>query len=131
MNEASFVAGRDNKGAFATGEESTATATINETIAPDPNIDILAVLAALQSVLTCMPGIERKALTRIEEAREEAVKPEPKRDEVKRLVAQATQYAKDAATFSDAVEKLKPNLMQIAAWTGSTWQAWAPMLGLG
>lgn len=106
-------------------------ATITETVAPASNVDILAVLAALRDTLAHTPGIERKALTRIEEAQEEAAKREPKREEVKSLVAQATQYAKDAAGFSDAVEKLKPHLMQIAAWTGSAWQAWARALGLG
>lgn len=131
MSGASFIAGRDNKGAFATGRGSTATATITETVAPDSNVDILAVLAALRDTLAHTPGVERKALTRIEEAKEEAAKPEPKREEVKSLVAQATQYAKDAAGFSDAVEKLKPHLVQIAAWTGSAWQVWARALGLG
>ena len=131
MSGPSFTAGRDNKGAFAIGKESTATATLTETVIPNPNIDILAVLTALQDTLVRMPGIERKALTRIVEAREEAAKPQPKREEVKNLITQAMQYVQGAAGLSDAVEKLKPHLMQIADWAGSTWQAWAPTLGLG
>lgn len=131
MSGPTFTAGRDNKGAFATGKRATATATITETVAPDPTIDIVAVLAALQGTLARLPGVDPKALTRIEEARAEAARREPKREEVKSLVAQATQYAKDAAGFTEAAAKLKPHLQQVAAWAGSTWQAWAPTLGLG
>lgn len=131
MSGTSFTAGRDNKGAFATGKGATATATISEIVAPDPNVDILAALTALRDILAHTPGIERKALTRIDEAQEEAAKPEPKREEVKALITQATQYVRGAAEVSDAVEKLKPHLMQVSAWVGSTWRTWAPTLGLG
>lgn len=131
MSGANFTAGRDNKGAFATGDHSTATATFSEMAAPDARVDIAAALAALQSVLSGLPGIETKALTRLDEAREEASKPEPKREEVKDLVTQATRYAREAAGFAEAAETLKPYLQQVAAWLGSTWQNWASVLGLG
>ena len=131
MSGTSFTAGRDNKGAFATGMGATAITTITETVAPDLNIKILDVLATLHQILARMPGVERKALARLEEAQEEAAKPEPKREEVKALVTQAAHYAKDVADFGDAMEKLKPHLIHVAAWAGSTWQTWAPTLGLG
>ena len=106
MSGPSFTAGRDIKGAFATGDHASATATISETVAPDPGVDIAAALAALRTILAAVPGIETKALTRIDEAREEAAKPMPRRDEVKSLVAQAAGYARDAAVerLSDAPE---------------------------
>jgi hypothetical protein len=50
---------------------------------------------------------------------------------VKSLVAQAAGYARDVAGFADAAEQLKPHLQHVAAWLGSTWQSWAPTLGLG
>ena len=131
MSGPSFTAGRDIKGAFATGDHASATATISETVAPNPGIDIAAALAALRDILAAVPGIETKALTRIDEAREEAAKPMPRRDEVKNLVAQAAGYARDAAGFADAAEHLKPHLQHVAAWLGNTWQSWAPTLGLG
>jgi hypothetical protein len=131
MSGPTFTAGRDNKGAFATGERATATATITETVAPDPNVNIAAALAALRDILASVPGIETKALTRLDEARQEAARPAPKREEVKSLVAQAAGYARDATGFAEAAEKLKPHLQQVAAWLGSTWQSWAPALGLG
>lgn len=131
MSGTSFTAGRDNKGAFATGKGAMATTTITEIVEPDPSIDILAALAALRDIVAHTPGIELKALTRIDEAQEEAAKPEPKREEVKDLITQATQYVRGAAEVSDAVERLKPHLMQVSAWVGSAWRTWAPTLGLG
>jgi hypothetical protein len=129
MSGPTFTAGRDNKGAFAIGAGSVAT--MSETIAPDPNVNIMAALAALRDIMNNVPGIEKKVLTRLDEAQDEAAKPAPKRDEVKSLVAQATNYARDAAGFAEAAERLNPHLRQIAAWVGSTWQSWAPTLGLG
>jgi hypothetical protein len=131
MTEPTITAGRDNKGAFAIGERATATALITETVTPDPNVNIAGALAALRDILASMPGIETKALTRLDEARQEAAKSAPKREEVKSLVSQAAGYARDATGFAEAAEKLKPHLQQVAAWLGSTWQSWAPALGLG
>ncbi len=123
MSGPSFSAGRDIKGAFATGDRSTATATISETAAPDDGVNIAAALAALRDILATVAGIETKALTRIDEAREEAARPVPSREEVKSLVGQAAGYARDAAGFADAAEKLKPHLQHVAAWLGSTGRA--------
>jgi hypothetical protein len=131
MSGPSFTAGRDNKGAFATGDQSIAKATFSEVIAPDANVDIVTALTTLQNILSGLPGIGTKALTRLNEAREEASKPEPKREEVKDLVTQATHYAREAVGFAESAEKLKPHLRQIAAWLGSAWLSWAPTLGLG
>jgi hypothetical protein len=131
MSVPSFIAGRDIKGAFATGDHATATTTITEAVAPDMNVDIVAALSALKVVLCTLPGIETKALIRLDEARDEAAKSEPKREEVKSLVAQATNYAREATGFIEAADKLTGPLQHIAAWAGSTWQSWAPTLGLG
>jgi hypothetical protein len=131
MSGPTFTAGRDNKGAFATGDHSTATASISEAAAPDTTVDIAAALSALRDILSGMPGIETKALTRLDEAKEEATKRAPKRDEVRTLVTQAIGYARDASGFIEAAEKLAPHLQKVVAWLGSTWHSWAPTLGLG
>ena len=129
MSGPTFVAGRDNKGAFAIGTGSVATMTGDT--APDPNVDIMAALIALRDIMKNVPGIESKVLTRLDEAQDEAAKSAPKREEVRSLVAQATNYARDAAGFAEAAERLIPHLRHIAAWVGSTWQTWAPTIGLG
>jgi hypothetical protein len=126
-----FRAGRDIKGAFATAQRASATATWSEQNAPDPNIDLAAALTAIREALAQLPGIDTKALTRLDEAKDEAQKSNPKPEEIETLVAQATRYAQDAEGFTEAAATLLPRLQQVAAWLGRTWQSWAPMLGLG
>jgi hypothetical protein len=126
-----FRAGRDIKGAFATAEGASATATWSEQNAPDRNSEVATALTAIREILAQLPGIETKALTRLDEARDEAQKANPKREEVETLVAQAARYARDADGFADATTRLIPHLQQIAGWLGQAWQSWAPPLGLG
>jgi hypothetical protein len=128
---AKFIAGRDNKGAFAIGAGSTASATFSELKSPDDGVEIEATLIAIREILSELPGVEPKALTRLDEARAEASKPDPDRGEVEQLVMQATRYANNAAGFADAVERLTPPLARIASWLGHTWLQWAPSVGLG
>jgi hypothetical protein len=122
MSGPTFTAGRDNKGAFATGARSSATATISETNESSSNVNIQPTLAGIREILTGVPGLDPKALTWLDEASEEAEKAEPDRDEVGRLVNQAAQYAKKAAGFAVAAERLAPHLQQVGAWVGSVWQ---------
>lgn len=126
-----FRAGRDIKGAFATAEGASATATWSEHVTPDPNTDIAAALTAIREVLAQLPGIEGRALTRLDEAKDEVQKPHPKREEVETLVSQAMRYARDTNGFADAATQLASHLQQIAGWLGHTWHSWAPSLGLG
>ena len=79
MSGPSFTAGRDIKGAFSTGDHSTATATISGQVEPDASVDIATALAALRNILSAVPCIDTKVLTRIDEAREEAARPVPSR----------------------------------------------------
>ena len=120
MANPTFTAGRDIKGAFATGTNSSAVATMSESVTPAGNVDITAAIAALHDIMRSLPDLEPRALTRLNEAREEANKPIPKRDEVKSLIAQATMYAREVSGFAEVTEKLKPHLQAIAAWLGST-----------
>jgi hypothetical protein len=125
----SASAGRDMKGnAIATGDHSTATSTYSETVQRDPSVDLKAELAALRQALESLPGVDKKALTRLEEAEEEATKPEPNPGEIQSLVKQATGYAQTATGFMDAAGKLVPHLTKVAAWLGVAWTALAPML---
>ncbi len=116
--------------AAATGDHATATATYSETIPRDTSVDLKAELAALRQVLADLRNVDKKALTRLEEAEEEAGKPEPDGSEIEKLVKQATGYAKSGADLADQTEKLVPHLKKIGAWLGRAWSEWAPSLGL-
>ena len=98
MSGPSFNAGRDIKGAFATGDGSSAVSTHNETIAADPTVDIVAELKALRLVIEGVPNVSPNALTRIDGATQEATRAKPKQAEVHQLLTQAVRYASEAAS---------------------------------
>ena len=103
---------------------------MSETVAPDRSIDIVGTLQALRTHLAQIPGIEPKALTRLDEAEEEAAKAEPETGEITLLVDQATRYATKAAGFAGAIEQLAPHLKRVWDWAGTALPDWASALGL-
>lgn len=125
-----FHAGRHNNGAFAVGTHATATAIISEMAPGNPVIDIAQTLQTLRAAFGEIPGVEVKALTRLEEASQEAAKPAPEAKEITTLVDQATRYATKAAGFASAVDKLAPHLKRVWDWAGSALPEWAASLGL-
>ena len=87
-------------------------------------------MQALRAQLAQIPGIESKALTRLDEAQEEAAKAEPEAGEITSLVDQATRYATKAAGFAGAIEQLAPHLKRVWDWAGTALPDWASALGL-
>ncbi len=130
MPSVSFKAGRDMKGAFAVGHGASASATMTETGAPDSSIDIGKTLQALRVQLAQIPGIEPKALKRLDEALEAVAKAEPEAGEITLLVDQATRYATKAAGFAGAIEQLTPHLKHVWHWAGVALPDWAAAIGL-
>jgi hypothetical protein len=125
----SFSAGRDNKGAFAIGNYATATATLTETVTPDQGIDITATLEALRVQLAQIAGVDTKALTRLDEAKEEAAKDDAEPAEITTLVDQATRYATKAAGFAAAAGQVAPLAKQVWNWAGTALPDWIAALG--
>jgi hypothetical protein len=130
--ERSIGAGRDMKiVAAASGDKSIAIASSSETtVCGAPSIDAKAELAVLRQILSTLEDLDRKALTRLDEAAEEAAKPKPDHGEVQNLIEQATRYAKTANGFADQAGKLVPHLTRVAVWLGRAWSDWGPTLGL-
>jgi hypothetical protein len=131
MSKSTFTAGRDIKGVFATGNHAKASGNLSDSVASEPNVDIAAALAAVHDVLVRLHGIEPKAITRVEEAREEVAKAVPQKEEVASLVEQATRYARQASGFAEAAGELVPQLQRIGSWLGFEWQNWSSSLGIG
>jgi hypothetical protein len=127
----SVIAGGDMRGvAAATGKSSRATATYIETAAPDPTVDIRAELAALMKAYGALPGVDQRAVSRLEEANTETKKDVPDRDDILDLVIQATKYAKKAETFASEADKFIPFLKKIASWLGRGWDFITSAAGL-
>ena len=98
--------------------------------APDSSIDITETLRALRVLFAQIPDIEPKALTRLDEAKDEAAKAETQPTEITSLVEQATGYATKAAGFAGAVEQLAPYLKSVWDWAGGALPNSLSALGL-
>ncbi|MBK1665920.1 hypothetical protein CKO38_15460 [Rhodospirillum rubrum] len=132
MGDPIIHAGRDAKGnAVATGQGASATAYYQETVTPNPDIDILAALQSLRDSVSQIAGIaETRALTRLTEAIDEVEKPAPQGEEVGTLVVQSLGYAKKAIGFADSLADLIPKLQTIGSWLGQDWSTWKSLIGV-
>ena len=84
------------------------------------SVDVAAELAALRELLVGLNAPDAGKLERaLQDAEEEAAKPEPDRDEIGGAIERAVKYAKGASDFSAHMAKLTPHLTALASWIGS------------
>jgi len=88
-------------------------------------------LAALREELARLNVPDRGKLDRaMEDATEEAAKPEPDKEEVAGAVGRVVKYATFADNFSEHAEKLLPRIAALASWLGVHGSALLSMVGL-
>ncbi len=127
------VHGRDFIGAqIITGDHVTATMTgVKVSLPPADSVDIKAELSALRDALASLNAPDQGKLDRaLQDAEEEAAKPEPDRDEIGGAIERVVKYAKAASEFGEQVEKLAPRLAAVASWLGSNWVKILAMAGI-
>jgi hypothetical protein len=135
------VQGPVTNAAIIAGKNNVARVSVRvERPLPAPeSVDIRAALAeitaALRQLARPSPGEEPAAHAKkidhaMDEAREEAEKPEPDRREVGRALDRALEYAKAANGFADAWVKLEPHVLAAASWLGEHGHALLRTLGL-
>ena len=66
----------------------------------------------------------------MQDAVEEAAKPQPDKDEIGSAVGRAVKYAKSAEDFGNHLEKLLPRLTAIASWAGAAGRGLLAMAGI-
>jgi hypothetical protein len=105
-------------------------ATLETTRLPDPSsVDMVMVLAELRTMLAGLGGGERGKIGRaLDDAAEEAAKANPDKAEIAGTLTRALGYAKEAADFSEHVEKIKPLVVAAAGWIGAAGGFAAPLL---
>jgi hypothetical protein len=92
------------------------------TLPPPESVDLRQELAALQAALAAMQVPDRGKLDRaLQDATEEAAKPDPERDEIGVALERAVRYAKGAGDFAEHASKLQPILAALASWLGPAW----------
>ncbi len=88
-------------------------------------------LAELRTLLMAMRVPERGKLDRaLQDAEEEAAKPDPDKDEVGGALERAVKYATGASDFGEQVEKLQPKITALVSWLGSNWHKILAVVGL-
>jgi hypothetical protein len=128
------IRARDITGSsVVTGDQNTVTTTMRQVPLPAADqVDVKAELAALREALAALNKVpDRGKLDRaLEDAADEAEKPEPDKDEVGGALGRVVKYAKAADDFGDHAEKLLPRLAALAAWLGPVGHSLLSMVGL-
>jgi hypothetical protein len=112
------VTARDiSNSSIVTGDHNKVTNSV--TVTRDVSVDLLAEIQALRRLFEGLQGAEAGKLSRaLDDAEEEAKKPEPDPAEIEGAVGRALKYAKGANDFAEQIEKAQPRLEQIAKWIG-------------
>ncbi|BBD65510.1 WD-40 repeat-containing protein [Nostoc commune NIES-4072] len=87
------------------------------------SVDIQAELNALHEILAKLETSDRRKIgNAFEDAQEELNKPQPDKNEVRKALDRAFDYAKKAEGFASMIGKLRPHITNITAWLGDNWQ---------
>jgi hypothetical protein len=115
-----------------TGDRNIVSTTMKPPPPPADQVDVKAELAALREALAELKKVpDRGKLDRaVEDAADEAAKPEPDKEEVGGALERAVKYAKAAEDFGEQAEKLAPRLAALAAWLGPLGHGLLRMAGL-
>lgn len=129
--------GRDSLGnAIATGDNNRVNATINVRLTKvelpaASSVDIAKELVKVRTVFEQVGGEHTAKIARaLDDAAEEAQKPNPDKDEIGAALERAIEYAKKSNAFAEEASKLAPYVTNAVAWLGSNWHKLLPLVGL-
>ena len=133
----SISVGRDAiGGVMVTGDNNrinaAARATLTKTTLPRAGtIKIGQELAQIRAVLERIGGEDAGKIRRaLDDATEEANRPNPNKDEVGNALDRALSYAKASAGFAEEVSKLAPLVGNAVSWLGANWNKLLAIVGL-
>lgn len=115
-----------------TGDKSSATVSYKRITLPPPHtVNIQQELAKLRESLGALKTDDAlKIGNALSDAESELKKPKPDKSEVGGAVERALKYAKEAIGFGELAEKLKPSIVNVAAWLGANWHSLLGYIGL-
>ena len=133
----SISVGRDANGSImVAGDNNRIDARIQATqsrtsLPPAGTIDIGQELAQVRAVLARIGGENAGKIQRaLDDATDEANRPDPNRDEVGRALDRALVYAKASTGFAEEVSKLAPRVKNAVDWLGASWHKLLAIVGL-
>ena len=121
MTDRSVKAGGNIVGSMIiTGDNNIAQMKdVSVTLTSGEGVDIVAELAGLRQVLMGLTTPNHGKIDRaLQDAEEEAGKPQPDKDEIGSAVERAVKYAKDASDFAEHGSKIAERLAPVVSWLG-------------
>jgi hypothetical protein len=95
------------------------------------SVDLPKELADIRAILERIGGEHTGKVGRaLDDAAEEAHKPQPNKDEIGTALSRALDYAKKSNGFAEEMKKLAPHVVNAAAWLGSNWHHLLGLVGL-
>jgi hypothetical protein len=121
---------------IATGDDNQVDAKIDArlvktTLPAASSVDISKELEEIRAILERVGGEHRGKIARaLDDAAEEARKPQPDKNEIGSALGRAIDYAKKGGAFADEIQKLMPHITNAVGWLGSNWHKLLPLVGL-
>jgi len=118
--------------AITLGDNNTVTMKgVKVALPPAASVDVAAEIASLKAMLADLNSPDQGKMARaLQDAEEEAQKPDPDKAEVGGAIERAIKYAQKADTFSDHIEKLAPRIGALISWLGPIGVSVAASLGI-
>lgn len=124
-NQPSIRMGHVIHSAVAIGDGAKAIAAGQGAVETGPIGD----LSAIRDILATVPGMEPKALTRLDETRAELEKATPDKGEAADLIGQALTYARTADGVLQLYDRLAPRIESLTHWLGASASDLLSLLG--
>ncbi|MEO1525628.1 MAG: hypothetical protein AAFX06_09330, partial [Planctomycetota bacterium] len=131
-NRSISIGGNLTGGAVVLGNNNVISLKFTQTTLPSPSsVEIKLELEALRSLLQNLRSDNAKKIDRaIEDAQDEASRPEPDHDEIGSAIERALKYAEQASGYADQLSELQGHVTKITAWLGSHWNKLLTIVGL-
>jgi hypothetical protein len=127
------VGGNASNSALLVGDQNTLTFQVTTNDLPPPSdVDIRASLDAIAAALANLGSPEQRKIDNAAgEAADEAKKTVPDKNEIDKALGRALDNAKKVAGFVHVVDGIRPQLLGVVAWLGSSARYVAQALGIG
>jgi hypothetical protein len=135
-SDKSISIGRDAIGnVISTGDSSriyrVQTTVTNTTLPPSDAVNISQELAQIRTILHRIGSENAGKIGRaLDDAVEEAKKPEPNKDEIGAALTRALEYAKTARGFAEELISIAPHVKNAVCWLGANWHKLLSIVGL-
>ncbi len=132
QNRSVSIGGSVTGSAIVTGDGNTVSVHYQQANLPlSESVDMRAELQALRHALAALQTPDRRKIDNaLDEAEEEANKPQPDKDEIGKAMERALSYAQKTEGFTGTLETIAPRVEKAAAWLGEHWYKLLPLVHL-